>query len=230
MAAFIIAASVFGSMGIKDAALLAALPAAMLMIFFRCTRPADARRAIDWNVILVMAAGLGIGEAMKVSGAAFFVTDGLTNFIKWSGGGNTMMLAIIFLVSVVLTNLITAKAAAVLVLPIALAAAESAGISAKPLIIAVIMGAAGSFATPFGYQTNLMVYGPGGYRSSDYLRLGVPLSIIVGPDNCQLKVRNHRNIYGLQTALACSLNLSFNITINSSLARIIDIKTKFGNY
>lgn len=180
MAAFIVAASYFGAKGIKDAALLAALPAAMLMIFFRCTRPSDARRSIDWNVILVMAAGLGIGEAMKVSGAATFVTDGLTDFISWSGGGDTMMLSIIFLVSVVLTNLITAKAAAVLVLPIALAAAESAGISAKPLIIAVIMGAAGSFATPFGYQTNMMVYGPGGYRSSDYLRLGVPLSLIVG--------------------------------------------------
>ncbi len=180
MACFIVAASVFGSMGIKDAALLAALPAAMLMIFFRCTRAADARRSIDWNVILVMAAGLGIGEAMKVSGSATFLTDRLTDFITWSGGGNTMMLAVIFLVAVVLTNLITAKAAAVLVLPIALAAAESAGISPKPLIIAVIMGAAGSFATPFGYQTNMMVYGPGGYRSSDYLRLGIPLSIIVG--------------------------------------------------
>lgn len=180
MAAFIIAASIFGSLGIRDAALLAALPAAMLMMFFRCTRASDARRSIDWNVILVMAAGLGIGNAMNASGTTEFLISKLVWLIQWMGGGNRMMLAAIFTISVVLTNMITAKAAAVLVLNIALAAAATAGVNPQPLIIAVIMGAAGSFATPFGYQTNMMVYGPGGYRSSDYLRLGVPLSIIVG--------------------------------------------------
>ena len=160
--------------------MLAALPAAMLMIFFRCTGASEARRSIDWNVILVMAAGLGIGKAMDSSGATKFVIHNLIELIKGMGGGNTMIMAAIFTISVVLTNMITAKAAAVLVLPIALAAATAAGIDPKPLIIALIMGCAGSFATPFGYQTNMMVYGPGGYRSSDYLRLGVPLSILVG--------------------------------------------------
>ena len=180
MVGFILSASLFGYLGSKDAALLAALPAAMLMIFFRCTGASEARRSIDWNVILVMAAGLGIGKAMDSSGATKFVIDNLIELIKGMGGGNTMIMAAIFTISVVLTNMITAKAAAVLVLPIALAAATAAGIDPKPLIIALIMGCAGSFATPFGYQTNMMVYGPGGYRSSDYLRLGVPLSILVG--------------------------------------------------
>lgn len=180
MVAFIVAASVFGYLGIKEAALLAALPAAMLMVFFRCTGSADARRAIDWNVILVMAAGLGVGKAMDASGTTEFLVGHLKALISLLGGGNMMLLAAVFTIAVILTNMITAKAAAVLVLPIALAAAANAGVDAKPLIIALIMGSAGCFATPFGYQTNMMVYGPGGYRSSDYLRLGVPLSIIVG--------------------------------------------------
>lgn len=177
MAGFVVAASVFGSLGVHDAAFLAALPAAMLMIFFRCTRAADARRSVDWTVILVMGAGLGIGEAMKVCKADEFVTRLLMQLVS---GGNYPMLIAIFTLTILLTNTITAKAAAVLVLPIALAAAKTLNINPQPLIIAVIMGAAGSFATPFGYQTNMMVYGPGGYRSSDYLRLGVPLSILVG--------------------------------------------------
>ena len=177
MAGFVIAASVFGTIGIDDAALLAALPAAMLMLFFRCTRAADARRAIDWNVILVMAAGLGIGEAMKASQADRFVSESMAMLVS---DGHYPMLIATYTLSVVLTNLITAKAAAVLVLQIALASATAMNVNAAPLIIAVIMGSAGSFATPFGYQTNMMVYGPGGYRSSDYLRLGIPLSIIVG--------------------------------------------------
>jgi di/tricarboxylate transporter len=177
MAGFIIAASIFGMKGIDNAALLAALPAAMLMIFFRCTRAADARRSIDWNVILVMGAGLGIGEAMKQSNAANVLSQQLSLVV---GNSPTILLAIIYTLTVVLTNLITAKAAAVLVLPIATTAALTMNISAEPLIIALIMGAAGSFATPFGYQTNMMVYGPGGYRSADYLRLGIPLSVLVG--------------------------------------------------
>ena len=180
MLLFILAASVMGSKGIQNAALLAALPAALLMVLFRCTRAGDARRSVDWTVIIVMAAGLGIGEAMKVTGTAAFLTTQLTKVLNSLGGGHVMLVAMIYLVTVVLTNMITAKAAAVLVLPIAVAAATATDCSPQPLIIALIMGAAGSFATPFGYQTNMMVYGPGGYRSGDYLKLGIPLSMIVG--------------------------------------------------
>lgn len=180
MAAFIIGATALGASDIKDAALMAALPAAMLMIFFRCTGASDARRSVDWTVILVMASGLGIGKAMDASGTTQFLLTNLRSAIGMLGGGNLMMLTAIFLISAILTNMITAKAAALLVLPIALAAAAATGVDPKPLIIGVIMGCAGCFATPFGYQTNMMVYGPGGYRSSDYLRLGVPLTLLVG--------------------------------------------------
>lgn len=180
MLAFIITASVFGARGLQESLLLAALPAAMLMIMFRCTRAGDARRSIDWSVIIVMAAGIGIGKAMTATGATEVVVQNLMSTIQWCGGGDLALLAAIYTITVILTNMITAKAAAMLVLEIALAAAAATGVNADPLIIAVIMGAAGSFATPFGYQTNMMVYGPGGYRASDYLRMGIPLSIMVG--------------------------------------------------
>jgi len=180
MLGFVVLASFLGTHEIDNAALLAALPAAMLMIAFGCTRAGDARRSVDWTVIIVMAAGLGIGEAMNSSGTTEFVVQKITAMIQALGGGNLLMLATIFTMSVLLTNMITAKAAAMLVLQIAVGAAATMNVNAEPLIIAVIMGSAGSFATPFGYQTNMMVYGPGGYRSSDYLRLGVPLSVLVG--------------------------------------------------
>lgn len=177
MVSFVVGAASFGAFGFHDSALLASLPVAMLMLLFRCTNANDARKSIDWNVILVMAAGIGLGEAMKASKAADFVTQSLEGLVN---GGSYGMLTLIFTLTIVLTNMITAKAAAVLVLPIALAAAEMLNLNSQPFLVAVIMGAACSFVTPFGYQTNLMVYGPGGYRSSDYLKLGLPLSLIVG--------------------------------------------------
>ena len=103
-----------------------------------------------------MAAGLGIGEAMKASQADRFVSELMATLVS---NGHYPMLIAIYALSVVLTNLITAKAAAVLVLQIALASATAMNVNAEPLIIALIMGSAGSFATPFGYQTNMMVYG-----------------------------------------------------------------------
>lgn len=177
MVVFVIMVSLLGSLGVRDAALLAALPAALLMVFCRCTRSADARRAIDWDVILVMGAGIGIGEAMIASQTDKFITERMSLLVN---GGHYMMLIAIFTLSIMLTNMITAKAAAVMVLTIALSAAETLGVNEQPFVIAVIMGSACSFLTPFGYQTNMMVYGPGGYRSTDYFRLGLPLSIMVG--------------------------------------------------
>ena len=156
--------------------LQAALLAAALMLLTRCSRGSTARRSIDWSVLLAMGAGLGIYEAMKVSGTAGYIASGL---IKIVGQRETLMLAVIYGLTMLLTNLITAKAAALLALPIAFAAADSLHADQMPFAIAVIIAAAASFATPVGYQTNLMVYGPGGYRSSDYLRIGGPLSLII---------------------------------------------------
>ena len=156
--------------------LKASLLAAGLMVVTKCARGSDMRRAIDWSVLITMAAGIGMGNAMEDSGAADLVAGSL---IKIGGSDPTYALAIVYFVTMLFTNLITAKAAGVLVFPIALAAAASLGVSYMPFAIAVMVAAAASFATPIGYQTNLMVFGPGGYRYSDFLRIGGPLSVLI---------------------------------------------------
>ena len=88
------------------------------------------------------------------------------------------MLAAVYFVTMIFTELITNNAAAVLVYPIAMSAARSLNADEMPFVIAIAIGASAGFATPFGYQTNLMVYGPGGYRFTDYLRVGIPLDLL----------------------------------------------------
>jgi di/tricarboxylate transporter len=165
----------------------AALVASFLMLVSGCLKGPEARGAIDWSVVLGIGAGLGIGEAMRVSHAAERVANVLFASVDWVFGlaGETIvahpqaMLALVAGLTLVLTNIITAKAAAVLVFPIATATADVVGCSAMPFVIAVALAAASGLASPISYQTNLMVYGPGGYRVADYLRFGGPLSVIV---------------------------------------------------
>ncbi len=162
--------------------LKAALIAAAAMVVTRCCRMSEARRAVDLSVLIVIATGLGIGKAVEVSGTARFLAD---HAVAAIGAKPWLVLIFVYLITMVLTNLITAKAAAVLVFPIAMAAVQSLstqmGVSVNylPFAIAVIMAAAAGFVTPIAYQTNLMVMGPGGYRTEDFLRLGIPLSLIV---------------------------------------------------
>lgn len=147
------------------------------MVLCGCLRLSQAKRAIDLSVLLGIGAGLGIGVAMDRSGAAAFVATGL---VKSAGTNPYVALATIFLVTNVLANLITTQAAAVLVFPVALATAQGLGVNFMPFALGLTVAAASAFATPVGYQTNLMVYGPGGYRGSDFLRIGGPLSLLVG--------------------------------------------------
>jgi di/tricarboxylate transporter len=153
-----------------------ALIAAGFMVVSGCARGREMRRAVDWSVLLTMAAGIGMGNAMEDSGAAALVA---ASFIQAGGSDPTMALALVYLMTMVFSNLITAKAAGVLVFPIAMASAGSLGASHMPFAIATMIAAAASFATPIGYQTNLMVLGPGGYRYSDFLRIGGPLSVLL---------------------------------------------------
>lgn len=155
--------------------LSAALLAGLLMILTRCCTEDEARQSIDWSVLLVIGASLGIGQALDTSGAAQFVASRLINL---ASGHPWMVLVMVYFVTMVFTELVTNNAAAVLVFPIALAAARSLSVSFMPFAIVIMIAASGGFATPIGYQTNLMVYGPGGYRFSDYVRLGVPLDLV----------------------------------------------------
>lgn len=154
----------------------ASLVAAALMVLLRCCRMEEARRAIDWQVLIAIAASFGIGRALEKSGAA----DALTNSLIGASGGNAWLtLAVLYGVTLLITELITNNAAAALMFPFAISAAANLGANPVSFIIAVMMAASAGFATPIGYQTNLMVYGPGGYRFSDYLRVGVPLDLLV---------------------------------------------------
>lgn len=154
----------------------AALLAAIALIATRCMDLREALTNVDWNVLLVIGAAIGVGQAMNNSGAAEAIG---TQVMTLTAGQPLLTLIAIYLLTSLATELITNNAAAVLIFPVAMAAAESLGVSATPFVIAIMIAASAAFATPIGYQTNLMVYGPGGYRFSDYVRFGLPLNIIV---------------------------------------------------
>ena len=153
----------------------AAMLAAGLMIITRCCTGAVARQSVDWRVLVTIAAAFGLGEALAVTGAAQALA---TSLVALAGTQPLAVLAVLYAVTTLFSSLITNNAAAVLVFPIALSLANDLDVNLMPFAIGIIMAASASFATPISYQTNLMVYGPGGYRFSDYLKIGVPLNLL----------------------------------------------------
>jgi di/tricarboxylate transporter len=147
------------------------------MILTRCCTGPQARKALNVRLIFVIAGSLALGAALDKTGVAASLAGGLLGL---SGGDPLLTLAAIYLATFVLTELLSNATAAALVFPIAIGAAGAAGIDPKYAAIVVMVGASASFATPIGYQTNLMVQGPGGYRFADYMKIGVPLGILVG--------------------------------------------------
>ncbi len=160
----------------KISMLLAAMIAGSLMLITRCVSIERARKSIDWEVLLAIAASFALGTALEKSGAAKLIADSTASL---SGGNAWLALGLIYLVTLIVTELITNNAAAALMFPFALATAQRLDVSYLPFVIAVMMAASAGFATPIGYQTNLMVYGPGGYRFSDYVKVGVPLDLLI---------------------------------------------------
>jgi di/tricarboxylate transporter len=155
----------------------AAFIAAALMIATGCVSLGIARRSIEYPVLVGIAASFALGFALAESGAAALLAGWIGDLAR---GDPFWALVVLYCATVVLTELITNNAAGVLMFPIAMAVAEAGQVNYLPYVISVMVGASAGFITPLGYQTNLMVYGPGGYRWVDYIRFGVPLSIIVG--------------------------------------------------
>ncbi|MGO1499916.1 MAG: SLC13 family permease [Marinobacter sp.] len=151
--------------------------AAGAMIATGCITASRARRSVDLPVLVVIAASFALGNAMTVTGASAWMVDGLLGSVEVSPW---LALVMVYALTVVFTETITNNAAAVLMFPIAVAVAEQLGVSVLPYAIAVMFAASASFITPLGYQTNLMVYGPGRYQFTDYARIGVPLSVLTG--------------------------------------------------
>jgi di/tricarboxylate transporter len=156
---------------------LAAFLVAGAMIGFRCVFTSDARRTIDYRTLVTIGAAFGFGGALDASG----LVDAAASEIVGTAGrwGPVAVLASVFLLTSIFTEIVTNNAAAALMFPFAVAIAQQLGVNPRPFVIAVAFAASASFITPLGYQTNLMVFGPGGYKFTDYVRVGLPLNLLV---------------------------------------------------
>lgn len=168
----VIALSAFGIMPIVASALLGCVA----LVAVNVLTPEDAYGGIDWRVIMLLAGVLPLGIAMQNSGGADWIAQGALGLI---GNSNPLLtLAIIYLLTAVMTEMMSNNASAVLIAPIAIATAGVMEVDPKPFLVAVAFAASTSFATPVGYQTNTMVYTAGGYRFADFFRIGVPLNLV----------------------------------------------------
>ncbi len=154
---------------------VAGLLAAVTMVILRCVSTDGARQAIDWPVLITIGAAIGIGRALESTGVTAMLATQLSNL-----GADSLRLNILllYLATVLVTELVTNNAAAALMFPVAISMASATGMSIVPFAVTIMMAASNSFITPIGYQTNLMVYGPGGYRFTDFVRIGVPLTAV----------------------------------------------------
>ena len=157
--------------------LVSALLGAVAMILTRCLTVEQAVEAVDWRVILLLAGTLPLGLALQRSGAAELIAHGALELV--GNLGPIAALAMLYLLTAVLTEFMSNNAAAVLLAPIGISTAAQLGVDAKPFLIAVAFAASTSFATPVGYQTNSMVYNAGGYRFADFLKVGTPLNFLL---------------------------------------------------
>ncbi len=154
-----------------------ALTIAGLYVATRCLPIAEARGAVDLQVLVTIGAALGLGRALTESGAAKTLAQLLVASV---GDGHPMLLlTVIYIVTAAFTEIISNAAVAAMIFPLAVATAAASGYSPRPFVMAVMLAASLSFITPIGYQTNLMVMGPGGYQPRDYLKVGWPLSLLV---------------------------------------------------
>jgi di/tricarboxylate transporter len=167
---------VLASTGILNI-MVAALSAVFLMLMTRCLQIRESYRALQGDVLVLIAGTIALGTAMEKTGASRFYADLFLGLV--SDLPPHAILAAFILLTSISTQLLSNNATAVLLLPIAISTALKMGVDPKPFIVGVCFGASACFATPIGYQTNLLVYGPGGYRFSDYLKLGIPLNVMV---------------------------------------------------
>ncbi|MEL7165679.1 MAG: SLC13 family permease [Pseudomonadota bacterium] len=168
---------VLAALGVAPIFLLAILAVALVLVS-GCIDAEEAFSFVDGRLLALIFAMLGIGAALEASGAVALIVDAIAPglmmlppfLIVWA----------VYLLTSVLTELVSNNAVAVVVTPIAIGLAEALGIDARGLVVAVMVAASASFATPIGYQTNMLVYGPGGYRFTDFMRVGIPLNLSVG--------------------------------------------------
>jgi len=157
-----------------DTSLLALL-VALFVVLTGCLKPSEAYASLDWKILLLIIGMLAVGKAMDTSGTAAYLAGHLTAAAL--PYGPIVLLSVVYLLSSVLTELVSNNAVAAVMTPVVVSLAGLADLNPVPFIVAVMFGASASFATPIGYQTNTYVYGAGGYRFTDFLRIGLPLNI-----------------------------------------------------
>jgi di/tricarboxylate transporter len=162
--------------------LVSALGGVVAMVATGCVRPNEVYEAVDWSVIVLLAGLIPLGMAMERSGTAAYLAQGMTQLSE--GVPALALLFIFYVFTSIVTQLISNNASVILMIPMAVEAAQITGADPFSFVLAVTFAASGALLTPIGYQTNLMVYGPGGYRFTDFLRMGAPLQVLLAIATC----------------------------------------------
>ncbi len=165
----------------------AALVGALALLWLKVVTPREAYASIDWQVLLMLYGLLGLGMAMQNTGTAEWLARTLVDAAERVVSGENLpmlMLWLIFLLTLLLTEVLSNNATAVMMIPIVVTLAAELGVNPRPFIMAVTVSASFAFALPMGYQTHMMIYGPGGYRFTDFLKVGIPLNIICWVISC----------------------------------------------
>ena len=178
--AVIFGAVILAALGIVPI-LKGALVGAIFLLVIRVVTANEAYQSINWQVIVLIAALIPLGIVIQKSGTAFWIGTVLNDIANAFNPliRPTIMLSLVYLVTIILTEMTSNAATAIIMTPIAISAAQQMGLEPRTFVFAVCFAASASFITPIGYQTNLMVYGPGGYKFTDYVRVGLPLAIVL---------------------------------------------------
>jgi len=175
--ASVVLAETFGLVPIE----IGAIAGSVIVCLTGCLKSRDAYESIEWNLMFVIFGMLALGTAMQHTGAAAWLAHNVVAGVDWLVSAPhkpLAMLACLYLVTMILTEILSNNAVAALMVPIALGIASEVGLDPRPFIIAVAFAASAAFATPIGYQTNTYVYGIGGYRFKDFIKIGVPLNLL----------------------------------------------------
>ena len=165
------------ALGVAPIFLLSVLAVAAVLLL-RAIDADEAFSFVDGRLLALIFAMLAVGTALQASGAVALIVNMLAPV--FSQLPPVLLIWVLYLVTSVLTELVSNNAVALVVTPIAIALAQALGVDPRPLVVAVMVAASASFATPIGYQTNMMVYGPGGYKFTDFMRVGIPLNLSIG--------------------------------------------------
>jgi di/tricarboxylate transporter len=167
----------------------AAMVGALALLWLKVMTPREAYASIDWQVLLMLYGLLGLGMAMQNTGTAVWLARGMVDLTEGLVSREHMplvLLWLVFLLTLCLTEVLSNNATAVMMIPIVVTLAAELDVNSRPFIMAVTVAASCAFALPMGYQTHMMVYGPGGYRFTDFLRVGIPLNLICWVLSCLL--------------------------------------------